>query len=941
MKKIYLIISIVLFTQGLLSQHEVIIHAKVNFNEKTIEIKQDIIFQNNTPDTIKKLVLNDWNNAFSTKKSALAKRFSDEFIRSFHLAKPEDRGFTNFYGAMDEYMINLNWYREETIPDILYIELQNPIYPYKSKKITLHYQIKVPNEKFTKYGFKQNEKIYLKDWILTPALYQNKMFVVQSNENLDDMAQTPTNYFITFEVPKEIEIASNLELLNKCEDESQFNTFDYSGYKLNEAIAVLSTEKKFTNYKNNIIEVCSNLDSDIDEIDKVLIIDKITRFIDKKIGSPSFKKLLVSKEDYNRQPFYGLNQLPSFFSPFPDKTIFELMFLKTYLNNYLKASLQMIPRKDQWILDGIQVFLMMDYIEENHPNLKMTGNLSKIKLLKSYHFINLEFNQQYNYFYMLMARKNLDQPLSYSKNKLIKFNEQIANKYRAGLCLKYLDSYLENETVLHSINEFINLNKSFQTNSIDFKNILEKNSSKDINWFFKYLINTREVIDYKFGKIKKEKDNLIVTVKNKTGVNVPISLYRLNDKEIIDKIWLENIKTDTTFVLSGLHTDRLSLNYENEIPEFNVRNNWKKINGFFFNNRPFKLNFYKDLEDPYYNQIFYVPEFEFNLYDGIALGVRINNKSLLNKPINFSFAPYYSSNTGKIIGNFSGGIDQFVRDDSKLYRITYSLSGNQSHYAPNAKYTRIIPAVKFSFRDKDLRSNKYESILIRQLFIDREKNPLENTSNQTTKYSVFSASYANSQSESTKHFFIKNQIQISNSFGNITNELYYRKLFDNNRQLTLRLFSGNFIYRSTGSNLFSFGLDRPSDYTFQTNLLGRSESTGLFSQEYVYAEGGFKSKLDTRYANQWMTTINGSFNVWNWIEIYGDIGLLKNKYSPAKFVFDSGIHLNLVPDYFELFFPIYSSNGYEISKENYQEKIRFLITISPKTLISLFTRKWF
>jgi hypothetical protein len=52
---------------------------------------------------------------------------------------------------------------------------------------------------------------------------------------------------------------------------------------------------------------------------------------------------------------------------------------------------------------------MMKYIEENHPNTKM-GSASTFLLLKSYNLTNLDFNEQYSYFYMLMARKNLDQP---------------------------------------------------------------------------------------------------------------------------------------------------------------------------------------------------------------------------------------------------------------------------------------------------------------------------------------------------------------------------------------------------------------------------------------------------------------------------------------------------------------------------------------------------
>jgi hypothetical protein len=37
-------------------------------------------------------------------------------------------------------------------------------------------------------------------------------------------------------------------------------------------------------------------------------------------------------------------------------------------------------------------------------------------------------------------------------------------------------------------------------------------------------------------------------------------------------------------------------------------------------------------------------------------------------------------------------------------------------------------------------------------------------------------------------------------------------------------------------------------------------------------------------------------NIW-------DLGFIKNKQLSARFLYDSGIRLNLVPDYFELYLP--------------------------------------
>nr|WP_236554718.1 aminopeptidase [Flavobacterium sp. 9AF] len=931
-----------LFPYLCFSQHNSVITARLNHEDKTILVQHELIYNNTSNTILNTIALNDWNNAFSDKNSPLGKRFSDEYTRAFHLAKENERGYTQIINAKDSEFKNINWTRAKNNLDVILLELNEPLKPNTSVKLSLFYKVKIPHEKFTKYGYDNDGNIYLKNWFLSPARFENRQFIIYSNENLDDISNAPTDYKVTLEATKNVFIVSDLILEKTASVTNELDSHTFYGHNKTDFTISINPINEFTYYKNDLTEVVTNIETKIDDVRKALLIDKITHFVTEKTGSTATKKLLVSKEDYSRQPFYGLNQLPSFLSPFSNEFMFELMFLKTYTNAFLKDNLLINPRKDQWVLDAFQVFIMMKYIEEFHPDTKMTGNLAKIKLLKSYHFINLDFNQQYNYLYMLMARKNLDQPLNESKDELIKFNEQIANKYKAGLSINYLNEYLGNHIVENSIKEFITLNQLIETSALDFEIILKNNTKKDINWFFNSIIKSRDLIDFKITKISKDDEIITLTIKNKTHTDVPISLYKLKNDSIIEKNWIENIKTDSTFTIKRNDATKLVLNYFNEVPEYNLRNNWKSLKGFFFNHRPLKFNFYKDLEEPNYNQLFYVPEFEFNLYDGVAFGIRFNNKSILNKPFTFSVAPFYSTNTGKIIGNFSVAVDDYVRDDSKLYRILYGISGNQSHYAPDAKYTRISPTVQFIFRDKNLRTNKSENITIRELFIDKEATQGLKVNTEASRFAVFSASYTNSQSEITKVFNLSNQVQISNSFGNVTSVINYRKLFENNRQISLRLFAGKFIYSNKNdTNSYSFGLDKPVDLTFQTNLLGRSESTGLFSQQFVYSEGGFKSKLDTRYANNWMTTLNASLNVWNWIQVYGDAGLLKNHFEPTKFRYDSGIHLNLVPDYFELFLPVQSSNGFELNDKNYQQKIRFIITISPRTLVSLFTRKWF
>ena len=938
-----ILMSIIVIFAGqkkVLAQHKNQLFVDVDTETHVLHVNQKITYFNTTNDTISRIILNDWNHAYSNIQTPLASRFSDEFYRGFHLAKEEERGNTSKLKITGEKQSLLSWERTKENPDLVIINLPQKLAPNQKTELQLTYDAKIPSNKFTKYGYDDFGNMNLKNWFLTPARYENHEFVRYSNENLDDIPNAVSDFEVELRVSKNFEISTDLD-----ENEEIIANEDYSIHKLigkNRIDFSLHIEPiaSFTSFKNDNFEVLTNLNGEkITPYAQAQAIDCVVRFVKKLIGDYPFKKIIISQTDYERNPFYGLNQLPSFIRPFSDEFTYEIKFLKTYINVFLNNSLYINNRKDSWVHNGIQIYIMMKYIEENYPGTKMLGSAASYKLLKSYNLTNLDFNEQYSYFYMLMARKNLDQALGEPKNKLIKFNEQIASKYRAGLSLRFLNSYLENDVVSKSINNFYIKNNKQQTDALDFENALKNQTTKDIDWFFKTIIYSRDLIDYKFDKVTKTADSIQFSLKNKTGINVPIPIYGTNKGEIVFKEWIEPGPKDSIYSLARNEANKIILNYKNEVPEYNLRNNWRSLKSFFPNNRPLKFVFAKDLEDPYYNQIIYMPSFEYNLYDGLIAGMRLHNKTILEKPFTFTINPSYSSNSNTFSGSGGFSINKNYRD-SRLFNVKYSLAGSYFHYAPDATYTKINPSILLQIRENDIRDNKKQLICFRHVMVDRQKSEIV-TNNPTNNYSVFNARYINTKTEVTEHFSFVNDIQLASNFGKLSGEIEYRKLFEDNHRFNIRLYAGSFLYNKSNNDYFSFGVDRPTDYLFDYGLYGRSESSGFFSQQFILAEGGFKSKLNTAFANQWISTVNTGYNIWNWIEIYGDVGLVKNKYQSPKFIFDSGIRLNLVTDYLELYLPVYSSNGWEITQNRYNEKIRFIITFSPKALLNLFNRKWF
>lgn len=283
-------------------------------------------------------------------------------------------------------------------------------------------------------------------------------------------------------------------------------------------------------------------------------------------------------------------------------------------------------------------------------------------------------------------------------------------------------------------------------------------------------------------------------------------------------------------------------------------------------------------------------------------------------------------------------------ENSNLYSISYGIGGGYASYAPNLFVSQISPLVTFLFREKDdFRSNKKRAISLKYIDINRDKDVNNNLTSTSPNYNIFNARYINSNDNLINYSKWYTDLQIAKTFSKVSFNYEYRRLFESNRQLNLRFFTGAFIKNNNdpNSDYFSFALDRPTDYLFEYPYLGRSEASGIFSQQYIDAEGGFKSKLNTPFANQWISTANVSTTLWKYVLMYGDVGVLKNKFDKAHFVYDSGIRINLVTDYFEVYFPLYSNLGWEVGQPDYDQKIRFKFTVDPQALLGLFRRRWY
>jgi len=915
------------------AQNHITISAQFYPDQNKVQIAQKITLKNTTNKTLDSIFLYDWNNSYSSRDTELAMRFAEEYSTKLHFSNEKEKGFTNIQKISNDDTDELKYNRIKH--DIIAVTLKQELLPNKSATIHINYTLQLPSDRFTRFGIDSKNNIKLKEWFIIPAKLTNK-WVYYNNKDLDDLYFPNSNINIDITTPNTYTTISDYDEISSLVKDSVTTIRLLGKNRINSEVHI-TKNSSFSEVATDKVIFTTNIDDEgISNGLKAVIHDKIAFFLADKLGDYPHNKILLSNTSYKKNPVYGLNQLPDFIRPFPDGFQYEVKILKATIAKYVKNTINTNPRTDFWLNDAIESYLMVQYVKENYPDMKILGSLSKIWGIRSFEIAKKNFNDQYYYFSLYTARKNLDQKLNSPKDSLLKYNVNISNKNKAGVGLLYLNDYLGNGIVSDAIKEFYTKYNLKTIESKNFIDLIQSKTTKDISWFINDYINTNNRIDYTITGATEVNNELAIKIKNNGKNKTPISIYQIINKKIISKHYIAGFESEKTVRIPNNKPDRVILNYEEIIPEHNLRNNTKTIKPHIFN-KPLKFSFLKDAEASKFNQIFYVPELGYNLYDGFSPGLTFTNKTLLKKAFTYKIKPIYGLKSKSLVGSLSTNYTKFYKHKN-LFSITYGLSYNQYHYEDNFIYQKFNPYVKLSFRNKnDLRNNAHKYIIARYITVQREKNPL--STEDIPNYNVFNLKTGFSDANLLNFKSLNTDIQFGEKFGKISANYEYRKIFSNNRQVNFRIFTGGFLYNKTNSNYFSFSLDRPTDYLFDYNYYGRSESTGIYSQQIIIAEGGFKSKLNNSIANEWITTANVSTNIWKYIFAYGDVGLVGNK-GKTHFVHDSGIHLNLVPDYFELYFPVHSNLGWEISQPHYADKIRFKITLTPKILISLFTRKW-
>ena len=960
MRKCFSLLFLFFISNVLSQENEYFIDAKFNADNRTIEIYQTIDFTNTTSNNLNYIILNDWAHSYSNPSTPLGKRLSEDFILNFQRSTKNQRGLTTIFSMQSKSTI-LRYNRLEDNVDLIKVNLANVLKPNEKITITIDYKIKIPISDFTGYGIDKNGNINLSEWFITLAKIIDDNWLIESNLDLNDISLDPSFYKFKITFPSKFELISDFEI-DTINNSDTYNILTSKKEKRIYNPIIISKNRYFEIFKINnntvitdidnisnkktdslIFKVISYVDkktgnkilsrpSAKDSVNFKFILNKTINYVESKLGSYPINNIVLSKFDQNKDPIYGLNNIPEFLNPFERSFIQEFSVLKRIISIYLNNLYPIHKRKNYWQIKGIEVFLLIDYIENYYPELNLIGKFSKLSIIKNREYSKFKFNDQYRLFDNIISSRNISQSIDYPLDSLTMINHKVINPYKSGLALKMLDDYLGNKNVMKSIYEFSINNKLISSNRT-FIDLLYDNNKGKISWFKDYL-NYNNSIDFSIKKVGSKENNHKFLIKNNSLISLPLKITLKDQNNKTENKWLNKFKNDT--ILNVNSNSKIIINSEKYFSEFNFSNNYSSTSKM---KKKTKFVLFRDFDNNLNNQVYYIPIFDYNLYDGLMPGVSFSNSTPIKRPFTYKIEPSYSTKQKEFLGNMNlKYTDYNTNKNNSLYSINYFLGASTFHYKDDLSYNTFFPSVVLAFRDKDLRSNYRQILSMRYISVFREEN---SNSVEYPNYNILNFKYITANSSVEKAFNFKTDIQINKDFIKSSVTFNFRNYYKTNRQYNVRFFAGKFLKNNTKDDYFSFSSFRARDYLFSTNLLGRSENSGFYSQQYIGSEGGFKSKINYEYANDFIISLNSGITVWQWIEGYSGIAAIKNLNEDLIFQYESGIRLNLFTDYFELYFPVYSSLGNELNQTNYLTKIRFKISLDPDTLSSLFTRRWF
>ncbi|GGP04320.1 hypothetical protein GCM10010992_15920 [Cloacibacterium rupense] len=909
------------------------IYIQADLSARILHVKQKIVYHNTSQKYLSQIKLLNLVAAYQNRNTKLLKRKLEDRKTDLYYAKKDEEGQL-LYLVVNNKPVTQNLQNEN-----IYIPLENILKTKEATTLFLEYSMKIPSAKFTGYG-SGNPDYLLKNFFLVTDSFDKENSVDKHYLDIEENFNTNTYYKIDF--------SSSASYIQSNLPETDEKIFEGA---INDDVEIyISTIKNYQfqteiNGKKHIIDFGYTV-SEEEKRNLEFYLPLQLKFLKDKIGFLP-EKIFISQVSKKKNDFFGNDDIKFWkfkLQLFSDAEKIDMDYFSIISQEIADQLFSSNKKENHWVSNGLKTYWEMQYLDKFYKNYKLLGNLVDYKILGikplKYSFVSkLNLNERYGLGYQYIMMQNLDQKIDENLELLSNFNEIAISKFETGTLLNFISEKMGKDNFESFIKDYIEKNKNQQLDKEDFLNQLAMHSGYSSTFIGNY-IQKKMRVNFKVKSFERIDNQLHIKVSKNTTENIPFKL-KVQDSTGDEKIyWYDtnDKKGESTYVIPDTDVNKITINSNYAFPENNFRDNYLYTKGIFSNSKKIKFKIFTDKPNPEYNEIFYTPKFNWNNYDKFLFGMKFHNKSIIETPFQYALTPFYSTGTQKLVGSAMASY-RFQPAESFFRSLTFSASSAIFHYDFDLTYRRFGAGISMAL-NKNPRSQIGRNILISYNHFDRDLSQIMQIKNDYSKYNIWNFGFVYSENNVIVEKYLFGNLQTMEDYQKLTAESFYRWEFAKNKKLSLRFFGGLFITNNTRNNTFNLGISRVSNYSFSYNLLGQSASTGFLSQQFVLAEGGFKSFINGS-VNQWMVASNADMHLWKMFNVYADAGFYKNKSRDPKFIWDSGVKLKVIPDFLEIYFPIQSSLGFEPGFKDYASRIRYTLNFNLGAVVGYFRRGWF
>ena len=498
----------------------------------------------------------------------------------------------------------------------------------------------------------------------------------------------------------------------------------------------------------------------------------------------------------------------------------------------------------------------------------------------------------YELAYLFQCRRNLDQAPETTSNDFSAINYGISAYVKPGSAFRHLEEYLGTERFDEIMQSYFEKWKFKHPYPEDLRQHFEMESGIPIaigmGWFFDGYLFSKKKLDYSLAKISStgapdvEERDFKILVKNKGEIAAPFPVSGYRYSELVKTEWFEGFAGEQEISFPACDCDEFVLDGQHITLDYFRKNNNIKTSGLLKTVEPFRPRFFGVLENSRKTTLNFFPILGWNTYDGLMTGLLLHNGAVPPRRFEYQIAPAFGFSSNDLTGLGSVKYNIFPASE-KIRKISFGLTARQFNYrtpdslrtetgveSTQLGYRRLVPFVRVDLM-KSPASKFYQTFQLRSVLLDEQftvfRSDTTGTFYQGNEWQgrvINEFSWELGDRRVLNPYSLRlalEQQRYDDVFGReqkylrASLELKAEHTYGLGRSVNVRVFAGKFFQNSVRANrglvfdeAFSLTGQGFNDYRYDELYFGRSETSGLLSQQIYEREGGMKIPLGSPYS---------------------------------------------------------------------------------------------